>query len=207
MKLWLLLGIILLILPVTYAVRSIDVELKPGESFFLDGKNITLLDSVNKSTMLCINNEIFIVSRDKRVSDVYFDFRKSTYEKASFKVQFDCNHDCQCDGTECDNDVCFFEPEELENIDIGNETFATQEEPEFECENDLDCDDEEICTINVCKNSVCYYEPILGCGSTTQVTDKEDNTIEYLAFSLLGIAILLGIFAIFKSSKKIKKKK
>src|SRR3989344_3736467 len=164
MKLWLLFGIMLLILPTAYAVRSIDVELKPGESFFLDGKNITLLDSVNKSTMLCINNEIFIVSKDKRASDVYFDFRKATYEKASFKVQFDCNHDCQCDGTECNNDVCFFEPEELENAGLDNETTDFSEESVFECENDLDCEDNQACTLNICKNSICNYELIPGCG-------------------------------------------
>lgn len=204
MKFWILLGIVLLILPSVYALRFIDVDLKPGESFFLDGKNITLVNSVNKSTMLCINNELFIVSRDKRVSDILFDFRKATYDKASFKITFDCLHDCQCDGDECQNNACLFDSEELENGDLDNETeLISFEESNPECETDLDCDDANVCTLNLCKNNVCKYEPIPGCGLPAS-NQENDNNMEYIAFSLLAIAILLGVFAIIKSS--IKKK-
>src|SRR3989344_2298427 len=119
MKLWLLLGIMLLILPTVYAAKVVDVTLKPGESYYLEGKNITLLDSVNGSMMLCINNERFIVSKDKSISGVFIDFRRANYEEAFFKLKYTCGKDCQCDGDECSNSACSFGAEDLSNLNVN----------------------------------------------------------------------------------------
>ena len=209
MKIWIFAGIMLLLLSMVHAVKTIDVVLKPGESFFVDGKNITLLESVNGSTKLCINNENFIVSKDKRISNIFVDFRKASYDQASFKLTFDCLKDCQCDGEECNNNACCFELEVNDDL-IESDSSNKTEELIFECDKDLDCEDNGICTLDICEDNLCKYETILGCGvllDNKQDTQINDKTFEYLAFTLLGIALLLGIFAIFKLSMKKKKRK
>src|SRR3989344_4314638 len=207
MKFWMLFGIMLLLLPIVYAARSVDVTLKPGESYSLEGKNITLLSSVNGSMMLCINNEKFIVSKDKTIRRISIDFRRANYEEAFFKLKYECGNDCKCNGEECSNNACFFGSEKLDNLNLNETISDEKEEPSSECTQDLDCDDTNICTIDTCKDSVCKYEPILGCIplDTRQNTQIGNKTFEYLAFTLLGVVLLLGIFVIFKLSMKKKK--
>lgn len=208
MKFWVLLGIVLLLLPVVYAAKTVDVTLKPGESYSLEGKNITLLGSVNGSMMLCINNEKFIVSKDKSISEISIDFRRASYEEAFFKLKYECGKDCQCDGDECSNNACSFGPEELNNISLNETIPDEKEELSSECAKDLDCNDDDICTIDICKDSACKHESILGCSvplDTQQDTRTDNKTFEYLAYTLLGVVLFLGAFAIFKLSMKKKK--
>ena len=213
MKLWLLLGIMLLILPTVYAAKVVDVTLKPGESYYLEGKNITLLDSVNGSMMLCINNERFIVSKDKSISGVFIDFRRANYEEAFFKLKYTCGEDCQCDGNECSNNVCSSELEDFDNPNLS-ETIPDEDEvsplPSLECFEDSGCNDGEVCTLDICSNSVCKYETIPECGNISgdqQVSKGDDKLLEYLAFSFLGVALIFGVLVILKLFLKKKKKK
>lgn len=165
--------------------------------------------------MLCVNNDQFIVSKDKRIKDVYFDFRKADYEKASFKIQFECEDDCQCDLDECNNNVCPFGIEELEEsveLEETNESDknsnASDEENFYECSDDEDCDDNEACTLDLCSNTLCRYENVVGCSDISfgDGVVRDDKTFEYLAFSLLALALILGVLTIFKLSFKKKKR-
>ena len=197
-------------LPVVYAAKFVDATLKPGESYSLEGKNITLLDSVNGSMMLCINNEKFIVSKDKSISGVFIDFRRANYEEAFFKLKYTCGKDCQCDGDECSNNLCPFGIEELSNPNLNGTIPDENEVSPLECFEDSSCDDGDVCTLDICGNGSCEHETVPECNNILDnqpVSEIDTKLLEYLAFSFLGIALIFGALVILKLSLIKKKKK
>ncbi len=196
MKIWIILGVIFLALPFTSAATVKDVTLDVGGSFLLDGKNITLVNSGDKSTLLCINQEKVIVSKDKRVQNIFVDYRSSDEQKARFKLEYDCGEDCDCDEDECNNNLCI---ESIITKVKGNNT----PEEELECTENSDCDDSDLCTSDFCTGNKCIYQKINGCGApiSGQSQDEEaqdDWFIKSLAYLLLALVILLAVISIIK---------
>ena len=193
MKIWIIFLACILFIPLSSAVPINDVTLNVGQSFLLDGKNITLARSSNDGTILCINNEKIIISKDKRVQGVFIDYRDSDYENARFKIEYDCNDDCVCDGDECINDVC---------VESSLPIVLVEEEIEVECNEDFECNDDNSCTTDICFENNCVFNLIEGCGFVEENTEEENPVeskfIKDLTFFLLAITGLLAVFSIIK---------
>jgi len=196
-KLWLLLlfgvlGVLVSAVPIK------DVTLEVGESFLFENKNITLIDSADESVILCINNEKFIVSKDKRISGVFVDYKRSDDDKATLRFKYECNEDnCEC-GDECSNSLCF------ENIVVEDEVVDEVVEGIVECREHLECNGGDECTVGVCSSNSCVFTEIPGCGETiieeevVEGTLQDNSDIRPFAFVLLFIALILAIIMVIR---------
>ncbi len=114
MKQYLLILVILifLILPVSAA----RINLMEGESYYKDGRNVTLLGIDNKrdKVLVCVNNERAILSRErqKTVKDVGLLVKSVSTEQARIDVKVYCE-DCECNGN-CLNTECIKAGETVE---------------------------------------------------------------------------------------------
>ncbi len=92
-------------IPIVAAVTEYP-ELKKGESFLIKDKNITLL-GIGKdldSVLLCVNNEIAILSGSKTVNGVGISLRDAEEDVVSLKVIYKCPN-CVC-AEDCSNRLC-----------------------------------------------------------------------------------------------------
>ena len=193
MKIWIIFLACILLIPLSSAVPINDVTLDVGQSFLLDGKNITLARSSDDGTILCINNEKVIVSKDKRVQGIFIDYRVSDDKNARFKIEYRCNNDCVCDGDECINDVC---------VESSVPAALIEEGTEVECNEDFECNDDNSCTTDLCFENNCVFNLIEGCGFVEENTEEENPVeskfIKDLTFFLLAVTGLLAVFSIIK---------
>ena len=201
MKKLILFSILLLVLPISSAASIKDVTINLGDSYLLDGKNLTLVKSSDESTFLCINKEEIIVSKDRRVQGIFIDYRGSDESKAKFSLDYDCDKDCTCDGDECNNDECV---QGILNIGVKDED---QELEEVGCTEDLDCDDFDSCNIDICLNGLCFYQAVEGCGIDESAVQAEEEgkdifIMKFLAYFLLAIVIVLTAISIAKVLRK-----
>jgi|SRR3989344_5338211 len=105
MKKSLLIFFILVFIPIVAAMTEYP-ELKKGESFLIKDKNITLLgiSMDSESVLVCVNNELGIISGSKTINNVGISLREITDNEASFKISYKCPN-CVCsDG--CSNELC-----------------------------------------------------------------------------------------------------
>ncbi len=126
MKRFILILIMLILIPIALA-KTMEVELKQDESYFLDGRNITLLkiDKSGKSTIICMNNKKEIISDYKFVNGVNIKLKWVKEDRAKFEFRY----------TTCEN--CDFG--NWDNLDCYNI-----------CNNDKDCDDDNDLTLDKC---------------------------------------------------------
>ncbi len=119
--------LILVMIPVALA-RTEEVELKQGESYSFDGRNITLmkLDKSDDRVVICVNNKKEIVSDNKYVSGVNIDLKWVRDNSAKFEFRFS-----ECE--ECNYGI-------WDNLDCFDE-----------CNLDIDCNDNDENTIDECK--------------------------------------------------------
>jgi len=118
--------LILVMMPVALA-RTEEVELKQGESYSFDGRNITLmkLDKSDERVVICVNNKKEIVSENKYIEGINIDLKWVKEDSAKFEFRFsECE---ECNYRSWDNLDCF-----------------------DECSVDLDCDDSNENTVDRC---------------------------------------------------------
>lgn len=119
--------LVLVLMPVVLA-KTMEVELKQGESYFYDGRNITLLnlDKKAETVVICLNNKKEIISDYKNINGVGVDLKWVKSDKAKFEFRFSKCEDC--DFGDWGNLDCF-----------------------DECNKDEDCDDNDEETIDNCE--------------------------------------------------------
>ncbi|MEK6936937.1 MAG: hypothetical protein AABW58_02600 [Nanoarchaeota archaeon] len=92
-------------MPLAYSAR---VNLEVSESYYSDGRNVTLLgiDKDNGKALVCVNNERAILSKDrqKTVNEVSLLVKRISKEDIRLDVKVYCE-DCECDDS-CLNDRC-----------------------------------------------------------------------------------------------------
>lgn len=133
--------LILLLLLSIGIVYAKDVNLGPGKSYEIDGKNITLIrhDSRNNNAIFCVNGIKHIIEEDKTrtINEVFIEVKRITKDSVEIDVKYKCK-DCVCDQT-CDNSICF-DGDEEEQVEAPPEepqqeiTQQTQEPQETEQE-------------------------------------------------------------------------
>lgn len=199
----------------------------------MNEKNITLLnlDFKNDKILVCVNNEIAIISSDDRV-DVnrakikLKDIIGEDYAKLEIEID-KCKEDsCRC-GIDCRNFRCITQPTpqnecsaDLDCDDGNDQTLdkceGTPKKCEYslieipECATDIDCDDANMCTEDKCTNNECIHNPI-DCNQTApdDVTGRVagqpgfdfKKPIFIVFIALIVLIILLGI--LFGIKKKI----
>ena len=105
MKKALLIFLLLLAIPIAAAITEYP-DLSKGESFIVKDKNITLLgiSMDSESVLVCVNNEVGIISDSKTINGVGISLRGITDNEASLKISYRCPN-CVCsDG--CSNKLC-----------------------------------------------------------------------------------------------------
>jgi len=120
--------LILIMMPIALA-RTEEVELKQGESYSFDGRNITLMNvnKQGKSVVICVNNKKEIVSDNKYMNGINIELKWVRENSAKFEFRFsECE---ECNYGSWDNLDCF-----------------------DECSVNKDCDDSNENTIDECKN-------------------------------------------------------
>ena len=105
MKKSVLMLIVLVLVPVVAAVTEYP-ELSKGESFLIKDRNITLLgiSADSESILVCVNNEIGIISDSKTINSVGISLREIIDNKASLKISYKCPN-CIC-SDDCSNKLC-----------------------------------------------------------------------------------------------------
>ncbi len=101
--------IVLVILCSVLLVHGAErVTLDFGESYIIDGKNVTLVkaDSKRDTALFCVNgvNGIVKESTSNNVNGVYIQLIRLKDNVATVEISYRCK-DCFC-GDECNNDVC-----------------------------------------------------------------------------------------------------
>lgn len=115
-------------MPVALA-RTAEVELKQGESYSFDGRNITLINAnkLGKNVIICVNNKKEIVSDNKYIQGINVDLKWIKEGSAKFEFRYTKCEDCDFGNN--DNLDCF-----------------------DECSLNKDCDDNNENTVDECKD-------------------------------------------------------
>ncbi len=174
MKTWLLIMFILILMSVAYSDTE-RVTLFNGQSFLFDGKNVTLVDSSEDSVIVCVNGQKDIVSEGKTINGMLVELVDSNEGDARLKLDYDCQDDCICDGHECNNNACLITREP--STSTISETIETSVE-----------ENEETTTVTGLEN-------VTGSAINELPTDTR---LKVVAYSLFGLAALLGIIAYFR---------
>ncbi len=139
-------------MPVVLA-RTEEVELRSGESYSFDGRNITLLelDTKDDKVVICVNNEKIIISDDRyikginidlkwvRENNAKFEFRYGVCEECDYGIwdNLDCFDECSL-NKDCDDnnentvDECDGRPKKCINTEIKKEEEIKEEKKEEE---------------------------------------------------------------------------
>lgn len=98
--------LILILIPVVLA-KTEEAELRGGESYMVDGRNITLLklNKPGKNVVICVNNKKEIISDYKYTNGINIDLKWVREDRAKFEFRFS---ECEdCDFGNWDNLDCF----------------------------------------------------------------------------------------------------
>ena len=92
-------------------------DLRPGQDFLIEDKNITLIaiNDNEKGAIFCVNGIKNIVDEDdfNIINDVRIEILRIENGIVSLQADYTCK-DCVCDES-CDNSICFVEePEEVQ---------------------------------------------------------------------------------------------
>jgi len=122
-------GLVIIIFLLSIFITTAKTEkitLKAGESYELEGKNISLVRSSEDYMIVCINGNKQIIKEDQWNSDVYFDLINLDRNEVTIKINTNCKENCFCDET-CDNSKCLGEDKE-EIIQEGNSEETNKKE-------------------------------------------------------------------------------
>ena len=108
--------IILMSSLVSATTETINLDI--GESFVIRDKNVTLvnINEDDEKVIVCVNNEKAIVEDnegEKLVNGVYVEVKSVDRNDARLEIERDCEYnDCECES-DCNNNLCFAQKEEI----------------------------------------------------------------------------------------------
>lgn len=173
---------------------SEKVTLNINQSYLIEGKNVTLINSNKDSIILCINNVRDIISETRIINGVFVDLKDSNDKNATIRLVYSCEN-CICDGS-CGNNRCFEIKSEEKKILDG-----------VECKLDIDCNDSNVDTLDKCVSSKCIYEINESKESEKEnitsvpLEEKEKFNFNLFTIILVGIIVVLILIYLFVGSR------